>query len=148
MTDTNPTASEATKHRRVLCLAIFSNHKQFQIIDCQNLVRRVPGPDHIYQFAAKLVRRTRPQGATAPDWLKPLVSWGAGPRAVQYLILGAKSRAALTGGYMVRLEDIAAVAAPVLTHRVLTTFAAQAEGIDAKQIVGRLVKETVAEQTT
>ena len=117
-----------------------------EIIDFQNLVRRVPVPDHIYQFAAKLARRTRPQGATAPDWLKPLVSWGAGPRAVQYLILGAKSRAALTGGYMVRLEDIAAVAAPVLTHRVLTTFAAQAEGIDAKKIVERLVAEALAEQ--
>jgi MoxR-like ATPase len=117
-----------------------------EIIDFQNLVRRVPVPDHIYQFAAKLVRRTRPQGATAPDWLKPLVSWGAGPRAVQYLSLGAKSRAALTGGYMVRLEDIAAVAAPVLTHRVLTTFAAQAEGIDAKKIVERLVAEALAEQ--
>jgi MoxR-like ATPase len=117
-----------------------------EIIDFQNLVRRVPVPDHIYRFAAKLVRRTRPQGATAPDWLKPLVSWGAGPRAVQYLILGAKSRAALTGGYMVRLEDVAAVAAPVLTHRVLTTFAAQAEGIDAKRIVERLVAEALAEQ--
>jgi MoxR-like ATPase len=117
-----------------------------EIIDFQHLVRRVPVPDHIYQFAAKLVRRTRPQGTAAPDWLKPLVSWGAGPRAVQYLILGAKSRAALTGGYMVRLEDIAAVAAPVLTHRVLTTFAAQAEGIDARKIVERLVAEALAEQ--
>jgi MoxR-like ATPase len=117
-----------------------------EIIDFQNLVRRVPVPDHVYQFAAKLVRRTRPQGTAAPDWLKPLVSWGAGPRAVQYLILGAKSRAALTGGYMVRLEDIAAVAAPVLTHRVLTTFAAQAEGIDARKIVERLVAEALAEQ--
>jgi MoxR-like ATPase len=117
-----------------------------EIIDFQNLVRRVPVPDHIYQFAAKLVRRTRPQGTAAPDWLKPLVSWGAGPRAVQYLILGAKSRAALTGGYMVRLEDIAAVAAPVLTHRVLTTFAAQAEGVDARAIVQRLVAEALAEQ--
>jgi len=117
-----------------------------QIIDFQQLVRRIPVPDHIYQFAAKLVRRTRPQGTTAPDWLKPLVSWGAGPRAVQYLILGAKSRAALTGGYMVRLEDILAVAAPVLTHRVLTTFTAQAEGIDARRIVERLVAEALAEQ--
>ena len=117
-----------------------------EIIDYQQIVRRVPVPDHIYQFAAKLVRKTRPRGETAPAWLKPLVSWGAGPRAVQNLILGAKSRAALSGSYMVRLEDIEAVAAPVLTHRLITTFAAQAEGIDAKQIVGRLVKETVAEQ--
>ena len=93
-------------------------------------------PDHI-TFAARLVRKTRPGDATAPAWLKPLVSWGAGPRAVQYLILGAKARAALLGSYMVRLEDIQEVAAPVLTHRIITTFAAQAEGIDAKTIVGR-----------
>ena len=94
--------------------------------------------------------RTRPgwcarrgrTSATAPGWLKPLVSWGAGPRAVQYLILGAEARAALLGSYMVRLEDIEHVALPVLTHRLITTFAAQAEGIDAKEIVRRLVEET------
>jgi MoxR-like ATPase len=120
------------------------NHllKGEDIIRQQHLVRRVPVPDHIYLFAAKLVRKTRPNGATAPAWLKPLVSWGAGPRAVQYLILGAKARAALSGSYMVRLEDVAAVAQPVLTHRLITTFAAQAEGIDAKQIVRRLLEET------
>jgi len=117
-----------------------------EIIDYQNVVRRVPVPDHIYHFAARLVRKTRPKGDAAPEWIKPLVSWGAGPRAVQNLILGAKSRAALSGSFMVRLEDVEAVAAPVLTHRIITTFAAQAEGIDAKQIVDRLVKETVAEQ--
>ena len=117
-----------------------------EIIAYQDLVRRVPVPDHIYQFAARLVRKTRPRGETAPAWLKPLISWGAGPRAVQYLVLGAKSRAALSGSYMARLEDVEAVAAPVLTHRLITTFAAQAEGIDAKQIVARLVQETIAEQ--
>ena len=116
-----------------------------EIIRHQQLVRRVPVPDHIYQFAARLVRKTRPNGATAPGWLKPLVAWGAGPRAVQYLILGAKARAALLGSYMVRLEDIQEVAAPVLTHRIITTFAAQAEGIDAKKIVRRLIEETNAE---
>jgi len=112
------------------------------ILRRQHLVRRVPVPDHVYQYAAKLVRRTRPQGATAPAWLKPLVAWGAGPRAVQYLILGAKARSALCGSYMVRLEDVQEVSAPVLTHRIITTFAAQAEGIDAKGIVKRLVEET------
>lgn len=117
-----------------------------EIIEAQQLVRRVPVPDHVYSFATRLVRRTRPQGGSAPDWLKPLVSWGAGPRAVQYLILGAKSRAALTGGYMARLEDVAAVAAPVLTHRVLTTFAAQADGIDARRVVERLVSECLASE--
>ncbi len=117
-----------------------------EIIQFQDLVRRVPVPDHIYTYAARLVRKTRPNGSTAPSWLKPLVSWGAGPRAVQYLILGAKARAALLGSYMVRLEDIQHVAVPVLTHRVITTFAAQAEAIDAKAIVRRLVEETLAEQ--
>jgi MoxR-like ATPase len=112
------------------------------IIKQQTLVRRIPVPDHIYLYAARLVRKTRPGGATTPAWLKPLVAWGAGPRAVQYLILGAKARAALLGSYMVRLEDIEAVAEPVLTHRLITTFAAQAEGINAKQIVRRLVAET------
>ncbi len=116
------------------------------IIRHQSLVRRVPVPDHIYSFAARLVRKTRPGGSTAPAWLKPLVSWGAGPRAVQYLVLGAKARAALLGSYMVRLEDVLEAAVPVLTHRIITTFAAQAEGIDAKKIVRRLMEETDTEQ--
>jgi MoxR-like ATPase len=113
-----------------------------QIIEHQSLVRRVPVPDHIYAYAARLVRRTRPKDPSTPSWLKPLVAWGAGPRAVQNLILGAKARAALLGSYMVRLEDVQEVAAPVLTHRVITTFAAQAEGIGAKEIVQRLMEET------
>ncbi|HVC97607.1 MAG TPA: MoxR family ATPase [Pirellulales bacterium] len=116
-----------------------------QIIAYQDLVRRIPVPDHIYTFAAKLARKTRPAGATAPAWLKPLVAWGAGPRAVQYLVLGAKARAALRGSYMARLEDVQAVAQPVLAHRVITTFAAQSEGIDAKEIVRRLIEETASD---
>ncbi len=107
----------------------------------QSLVRRVPVPQHIYEFAVDLVRMTRPASPDAPAWLKPLVAWGAGPRAVQYLILGAKSRAALTGSYMVRLEDILAVARPVLTHRVLTTFNAESDGIRSQDIVQRLIDE-------
>jgi MoxR-like ATPase len=113
-----------------------------EIISFQNLVRRVPVPDHIYKYAARLVRKTRPHGGTAPDWLKPLVSWGAGPRAVQNLILGARARAALLGSYMVRLEDVQHVSAPVLTHRLITSFAAQAEGLSAKDIVRRLIEES------
>ena len=113
----------------------------------QELVRRVPVPQHIYEFAVDLVRRTRPKVDESPEWLKPLVSWGAGPRAVQYLILGAKARAALTGSYMVRLEDVMDVAQPVLTHRVLTTFNAESEGISSSDIVRRLVDELNAETT-
>lgn len=116
------------------------------VIKFQELVRRVPVPQHIYEFAVDLVRRTRPKLQESPEWLKPLVSWGAGPRAVQYMILGAKSRAALTGSYMVRLEDIMAVAEPVLTHRVLTTFNAESEGITSNDIIDRLVKELNDEQ--
>ncbi len=113
-----------------------------QIIAYQDLVRRIPVPDHIYAYAARLVRKTRPKGSTAPQWIQPFVAWGAGPRAVQYLILGAKARAALSGSYMVRLEDVQEVALPVLTHRVITTFAAQSEGIDSREIVRRLIAET------
>jgi len=113
-----------------------------QIIAHQSLVRRIPVPDHIYAYATRLARRTRPKDPSSPTWLKPLVAWGAGPRAVQNLILGGKARAALLGSYMVRLEDIQEVAAPVLTHRVITTFTAQAEGIGAKEIVQRLLEET------
>ena len=115
-----------------------------EIIAHQELVRRVPVPEHIYTYAAQLVRKTRPTGTTAPDWMKPLVSWGAGPRAVQNLILGAKSRAALEGSYMVRLEDVQHVSTVVLTHRLITTFAAQAERITSKDIVKRLVEESPA----
>ena len=113
-----------------------------EIIEHQNLVRRVPVPDHIYTYCARLVRKTRPNGDTSPDWLKPLVSWGGGPRAVQNLILGAKARAALYGSYMVRNEDVKAVAPAVLTHRIITTFAAQAEKVSASDIIKRLVGET------
>jgi MoxR-like ATPase len=111
------------------------------VLRFQELVRRVPVPSHLYEFAVDLVRRTRPKLPESPDWLRPLVAWGAGPRAVQYLILGAKARAAMAGSYMARLEDVLAVAAPVLTHRVLTTFNAESEGIRSPDIVARLIRE-------
>jgi MoxR-like ATPase len=112
-----------------------------RVLAFQDLVRRVPVPENIYEFAVDLVRRTRPGREGSPEWVKPLIGWGAGPRAVQYLILGAKARAALTGSYMVRQEDIMAVAEPVLRHRVMTTFQAQSEGLDSIQVVKRLVDE-------
>ncbi len=113
-----------------------------EIIAYQHLVRRVPVPEHIYSYAARLVRKTRPDGDSAPAWMKPFVAWGAGPRAVQNLIIGAKSRAALEGSYMVRIEDVQHVASPVLTHRIITTFAAQSERVTTKTIVERILKET------
>ncbi len=112
----------------------------------QELVRRVPVPEHIYHFAVDLVRRTRPADKDAPDWLRPLVGWGSGPRAVQYLILGAKARAALHGSFMVQLEDVLEVAEAVLRHRILTTFTAESEGIDSSQVARRLADELIKEK--
>jgi MoxR-like ATPase len=112
-----------------------------RVLAFQDLVRRVPVPEHLYALAVDLVRRTRPRTSDAPEWLKPLVGWGAGPRAVQYLILGAKARAALLGSYVVRREDITAVAGPVLRHRVMTTFTAESEGITSLTITDRLLSD-------
>ncbi|MCF7732164.1 MAG: AAA family ATPase [Akkermansiaceae bacterium] len=112
-----------------------------QVMAYQQLVRRVPVPEHLYEYAVNIVRRTRPGQPESPQWIKDTVGWGAGPRAVQYLILGAKARAALRGAYMASLEDIEAVASPVLTHRVITNFSAESQGMTSKKIVERLVKE-------
>ena len=112
-----------------------------KVMAFQQLVRRVPVPEHLYEYAVKMVRKTRPGQPEAPQWIKDTVGWGAGPRAVQYLILGAKSRAALRGSYMASLEDLEAVAPSVLTHRVITNFAAESQGMTSKKIVERLIKE-------
>ena len=112
-----------------------------QILKYQKLVERVPVPDHIYDIAVDLVRATRPASDDAPDFCKKLVSWGAGPRAVQYLIRGSKARAVLHGSYLVRQEDLEAVAHPVLRHRIITNFQAQAEGTDSTVIVEKLLDQ-------
>lgn len=112
-----------------------------QINRFQEVVRRVPVPEHIYDVAVELVRKSRPNSDEAPAWLKKWVSWGAGPRAVQYLILGAKARSVLQGSYLVRMEDIEAVAEPVLMHRILTNFRAESEGINSREVVKRLLAE-------
>ena len=112
-----------------------------QILKYQELVERVPVPDHIYDLAVDLVRATRPASSDAPDFCQKLVSWGAGPRAVQYLIRGAKARAVLHGSYLVRQEDLEAVAHPVLRHRIITNFQAQAEGTGSTVIVDRLLEQ-------
>jgi MoxR-like ATPase len=116
-----------------------------KVLAFQQLVRRVPIPEHLYDHAVKLVRKTRPHQPEAPQWIRECVGWGAGPRAVQYLILGAKSRAALRGAYMASIEDLEAVAAPVLTHRIITNFAAESQGMTSKKIVERLIAEMRSE---
>ncbi|MDW8343949.1 MAG: MoxR family ATPase [Verrucomicrobiae bacterium] len=112
-----------------------------QVMAFQELIRRVPVPDHVYEYAVRLTRATRPPEPKAPDWIKSWVSWGAGPRATQCLILGAKARAALYGSYLVRTEDVAAVAEPVLYHRIITNFHAESEGVTSREILKRLVAE-------
>ncbi len=112
------------------------------ILRFQDVVRRVPVPDHVYDFIVKLVRKCRPAGEESPEWIKKWVMWGPGPRAVQYLVLGAKARAVLQGSYIVRLEDVLAVAEPVLAHRILVNFHAESEGINSVEIIKRMIKET------
>jgi MoxR-like ATPase len=112
-----------------------------KVLAYQQLVRRMPVPEHLYEYAVRIVRKTRPNEPESPQWLKDTVGWGAGPRAVQYLILGAKSRAALRGSYMASIEDLEAVASPVLTHRVITNFSAESQGMTSKKIVERLIQE-------
>jgi MoxR-like ATPase len=117
-----------------------------EVLRFQEVVQRVPVPDHIYDAAVDLVRKTRPRTAEASPNVKKWVTWGAGPRAVQYLIRGAKAHAVLQGSYLVRMEDLEAIAQPVLTHRILTNFQAQAEGITSPIIIDRLIGELRGEQ--
>jgi MoxR-like ATPase len=117
-----------------------------QVLHFQEVVQRVPVPDHIYDAAVNMVRKTRPKSDDASESVKKWVTWGAGPRAVQYLIRGAKAHAVLQGSYLVRMEDLEAVSQPVLTHRILTNFHAQAEGITSPFIIDRLIGEMRGEQ--
>jgi MoxR-like ATPase len=112
-----------------------------RIMRLQELVRQVIVADHVFQYAVDLVRATRPKEAGTPKFLPELVSWGAGPRASQYLILASKARALLQGRLHATTQDIKAVAYPVLRHRLITTFHADAEGITTDHIIERLLKE-------
>ena len=113
-----------------------------QILALQRIVRRVPVADHVIRYALDLVRRTRPNASDAPDFTRSYIQWGAGPRASQYLILGAKARAVLQGRFYAGCDDVRAVAHPVLRHRILTNFNAEAEGIKPDDLIRRLI-ETV-----
>ena len=112
-----------------------------EILSLQKLVRRVPVPRYVVQYAVSLVRATRPGNEHTPAFIKDWVSWGAGPRASQYLILGAKTRAILKGRYAATCEDVRSVAEPVLRHRIVTNFNAEAEGITTTDIIKRLLEE-------
>ena len=111
------------------------------ILRLQQIVRRVPAADHVFEYARDLARATRPNDPTAPDFIKELVHWGAGPRASIYMMLAAKARAILYGRYHATTEDVRAMATPVLRHRVITTFNAEAAGITTDQVAERLLAE-------
>ncbi len=113
-----------------------------QIVTFQQLVRRVPVSDHLVEYAVQLVRATRPNESDTPDFVKKWVNWGAGPRASQYLILAAKTRAILDGRPTPGPEDVRFAAFPVLRHRIVTSFNAEADGVDSLEIIRRIL-ETV-----
>jgi MoxR-like ATPase len=110
-----------------------------QIMSLQELVRRVPVADNVIEFAVKLVRKTRPGTPDAPQYIKDYISWGCGPRASQYLILAAKTRAALDGRPTPEENDVRASALPVLRHRLVTSFNAEADGVKVEDLVNRLL---------
>lgn len=113
-----------------------------QIMTYQDLVRRVPVADNVIEYAVRLATKTRPKTDQAPQFIKDWLSWGAGPRASQYLILGAKTRAILEGRHTPDIEDVRQMAGPVLRHRIVPNFNAEADGVSTIDIVSRLVTET------
>ena len=110
------------------------------ILAIQSIVRRVPVSDHVVNYAIDIVRATRPDEPSAPQFVKDWLSWGAGPRAAQYLVLGAKARAIMHGRYNVSCKDVQALATTVMRHRMFTNFNADAEGISTDHIVQELLK--------
>jgi MoxR-like ATPase len=115
-----------------------------EIIRLQQLVRRVPAAPHVIHYALRLVRATRVQEEDAPAFIKDWVSWGSGPRGMQFLLLGAKARAMLNGRFFVNTDDVKAVAHPVLRHRVITNFNAESAGITPDKVIDRLLQDVPA----
>jgi MoxR-like ATPase len=110
-----------------------------EILFFQDLIRKIPVPDNVVEYAVKLASKTRPGGEMAPDMVKQFLSWGAGPRASQYLIIGAKCHAAVTGKYSPDIEDVKAVALPILRHRIVRNYKAEAEGYTVEKIIEELL---------
>ncbi|MEL6895887.1 MAG: MoxR family ATPase, partial [Planctomycetota bacterium] len=113
-----------------------------EISRLQDLVRQVPVSDHAIRYALSLVRQTRVGGDGVPDFVNDLVGWGAGPRAVQYLILGAKASALLGGRFNVDVTDIQKIAKPVLRHRMVVNFAAESDGVSSDDVIDRIIAAT------
>jgi MoxR-like ATPase len=117
-----------------------------EILELQKIVRQVPASDHVIEYTLALVRQTRLGSQGSPGFINDWLSWGAGPRAVQYLLLGSKARALLNGRSHVSTDDVAALAAPVMRHRIVTNFSAESEGITADKVIQRLVQETPSKE--
>ena len=117
-----------------------------EILALQRLVRQVPASDHVVDYALALVRQTRVGEAGIPKFVTEQLSWGAGPRAVQFLLLGGKARALLNGRTYVSTDDIQALAAPVLRHRIVVNFSAESEGITSDQVIAQLIKSTPSKE--
>jgi MoxR-like ATPase len=130
---TNTTSAYEAKPDTVLSTA--------QILDLQKLVRRIPVSEHVVRYAVRLSRASRP-GPESRDFVRDWVSWGAGPRAAQYLVLGAKARSALHGRPTPGMEDVRAVARAVLRHRIIPNFNAEADGISSLDIIAKLLETT------
>ena len=110
-----------------------------EIVYFQQLVRRVPVSDHVYEYAVSLSAKTRPGTSAAHEWANRFLSWGAGPRASQYLIVGAKANALLSGKYSPDMEDVRRVAIPILRHRIIRNYTAEAEGVSIEAIIEKLM---------
>ena len=115
-----------------------------QIIECQETVRLVPLPEHVKMFVLDLVRSARPKNPDAASWVREMIDWGPGPRACQQIVLAAKARAIMQGRHHVTRDDIEALAYPVLRHRIVPTFNAEAEGVSVDDLISRLLKEIPA----
>jgi MoxR-like ATPase len=117
-----------------------------EILALQRLVRQVPTSDHVVDYALALVRQTRVGESGIPSFVTDQLSWGAGPRAVQFLLLGAKARALLNGRTYVSTDDIQALAAPVLRHRIVVNFSAESEGITSDRVIEQLIEATPSKE--
>lgn len=109
----------------------------------QELIRQIPVADNVIEYAVRLVNKTRPAGDLAPEYVKDYISYGAGPRASQYLILGAKASAALEGRLTPSIDDVNRIAVSVLRHRIVTNFNAEADGVSGVDVINRMLEAPV-----
>jgi len=130
--------TETTSGKSVSLETVFNAR---QVLNMQKVITTLPISEYVVKYAARLVRATRPKDGTAPEFVRQMVDWGAGPRAGQYLILAGKAFAAMDGRFTVSTEDIRRAAVPVLRHRIGCNFAAASEGVDSVEIVRRLVDQ-------